>query len=85
MYWREWVTSLLYNNKGDLRIQHLGASPLESKVRAETSLKKVDGRRLVFDVIAHDEFEKIAEEKKQLMVSINKFLDRVKRKKIRNI
>jgi fluoroacetyl-CoA thioesterase len=63
-----------------IRIQHLGASPLWSKVRAEASLKKVDGRKLVFDVIAHDEFERIAEgENEQLVVSIDKFLGRVKR------
>jgi len=36
----------------------------------------------VFDVIARDEIEKIAEgENEQLMVSINKFLDRVVKKK----
>ena len=69
-----------------IRIQHLAASPLGSRVRAEAFLKKVDGRKLVFDVIARDEFEKIAEgENEHLMVSINKFLDRVKTKKIRNI
>jgi len=69
-----------------IRIQHLAASPLGSRVRAEAFLKKVDGRKLVFDVIAGDEFEKIAEgENEHLMVSINKFLDRVKTKKIRNI
>jgi len=67
-----------------IRIQHFAASPLGAKVRAEASLKKVDGRKLVFDVIALDEFEKIAEgENEQLMVSINKFLDRVERKRVR--
>jgi predicted thioesterase len=69
-----------------IRIQHLAASPLGSRVRAEAFLKKVDGRKLVFDVVARDEFEKIAEgENEHLMVSIDKFLDRVKTKKIRNI
>jgi predicted thioesterase len=69
-----------------IRIQHLAASPLGTRVRAEAFLKKVDGRKLVFDVVARDEFEKIAEgENEHLMVSIDKFLDRVKTKKIRNI
>jgi fluoroacetyl-CoA thioesterase len=69
-----------------IRIQHFAASPLGSKVRTEAFLKKIEGRKLVFDVVAHDEFEKIAEgENEQLMVSIGKFLDRVKTKKIRNI
>jgi predicted thioesterase len=68
-----------------IRIQHFAASPLGSRVRAEASLKKVDGRKLVFDVIACDEIEKIAEgENEQLMVSINKFLDRIEHKKIKN-
>jgi fluoroacetyl-CoA thioesterase len=68
-----------------IRIQHLAASPLGSKVRAEASLKEAEGRKLVFDVVAYDEFEKISEgENEQLVVSIDKFLDRVKRKKIRN-
>jgi len=67
-----------------IRIQHFAASPLGAKVRAEASLKKIEGRKLVFDVIALDEFEKIAEgENEQLMVSINKFLDRVERKRVR--
>lgn len=65
-----------------IRIQHLAASPLGSRVRAEAFLKKVDGRKLVFDVIARDEFEKIAEgENEHLMVSIDKFLERVIKKK----
>jgi fluoroacetyl-CoA thioesterase len=65
-----------------IRIQHLAASPLGSRVRAEAFLKKVDGRKLVFDVVARDEFEKIAEgENEHLMVSINKFLERVVKKK----
>jgi predicted thioesterase len=69
-----------------IRIQHFAASPLGSKIRAEASLKKVEGRKLVFDVIALDEFEKIAEgENEQLMVSINKFLYRVERKTMKKV
>lgn len=67
-----------------IRIQHFAASPLGAKVRAEAELKKVEGRKLVFGVIALDEFEKIAEgENEQLIVSINNFLDRVERKRVR--
>jgi fluoroacetyl-CoA thioesterase len=69
-----------------IRIKHLAATPLGSKVHAEAFLKEVEGRRLVFDVAAYDEFEKISEgENEQLMVSINKFIDRVKRKRGRNV
>lgn len=67
-----------------IRIQHFAASPLGAKIHVEAFLKKVEGRKLVFDVIARDEFEKIAEgENEQLMVSINRFLDRVERKRVR--
>jgi fluoroacetyl-CoA thioesterase len=65
-----------------IRIQHFAAFPLGSKVRTEAFLKEIEGRKLVFDVMAHDEIEKIAEvENEQLMVSIDKFLDRVVKKK----
>ena len=64
-----------------VRIQHLAAAPLGSKVRAEAQVTKVDGRRLVFEVAVYDEFEKIAEgENEQLIVSIDKFLARINKK-----
>ena len=65
-----------------IRIQHFAAAPLGSRVRAEAFLKKIDGRKLIFEVAAYDEFEKITEgENEQLIVSIDKFLSRIKRKK----
>ena len=65
-----------------IRIQHFAATPLGLKVRAEAYLKEIDGRKLVFEVAAYDEFEKIAEgENEQLIVSIDRFLARIKRKK----
>jgi fluoroacetyl-CoA thioesterase len=67
-----------------IRIQHLAAAPLGSKVRAEAQVTKVEGRRLVFEVAVYDEFEKIAEgENEQLIVSIDKFLARIKKKTVR--
>ena len=67
-----------------VRIQHLAATPLGSKVRAEASLREIDGRRLVFDVAVYDKFEKIAEgENEQLIVSIDNFLARIKKKNVR--
>jgi len=64
-----------------IRIRHLAATPLESKVRAEAHLKAIDGRKLIFNVAAYDEFEKIADgENEQLIVSIDKFLARIKKK-----
>ncbi len=64
-----------------IRIQHLAATPLGSKVRAEAYLKGMEGRKLIFEVAAYDEFEKIAEgENEQLIVSIDRFLARVQKK-----
>jgi predicted thioesterase len=65
-----------------IRIHHLAATPLGSKVRAEAYVKQIDGRKLVFEVAVYDEFEKIAEgENEHLIVSTDKFLARIKRKK----
>jgi predicted thioesterase len=64
-----------------ITITHRAATPVGSKVRAEACLREVANRRLVFDVVAYDEFEKIAEgQNEQLIVSVEKFIDRVKRK-----
>lgn len=66
-----------------IRIKHLAATPLGSKVRARAYLKEIDGE-FVFDVAAYDEFEKIAEgENEQLIVTIDKFLARIKGKMVK--
>ena len=67
-----------------VRIQHLAAAPLGSKVRAEAQVKEIEGRRLVFEITVYDEFERIAEgENEQLIVSIDKFLARIERKAVK--
>jgi len=64
-----------------IHMRHFAASPLGSKVRAEAVLRDIDGRRLVFHVVAQDEIEKIAEgENERFMVSEQKFLEKVRRK-----
>ena len=66
-----------------VRIQHLAAAPLGSKVRAEARVKEIDGHKLVFELAVYDEFERIAEgENEQLIVSIDKFLARIQRKTV---
>jgi len=64
-----------------IEVRHLAAVPKGSKVRAESHLREVQGRRLFFDVAAFDPHEKIAEGRNELLiVSQDRFLDRVKRK-----
>ncbi len=43
-----------------LDVRHLAATPVGMKVRAQATLRAVDGRRLVFDVAAWDDAEQIA-------------------------
>jgi len=59
----------------------MAAVPKGLKVRAESHLKEISGRKLTFDVVVFDPKEKIAEGRNELLiVSANKFLERVKRK-----
>jgi fluoroacetyl-CoA thioesterase len=65
-----------------INIRHFGAVPLGARVRAESILTEINGRKLVFDVIAYDDFEKIAEGRnEQLIVSVAGFLRKVRWKK----
>jgi predicted thioesterase len=64
-----------------INMKHLAATPLGMRVRAEARLTKIDGRRLGFEVMVYDEFEKIAEgENGRFIVSVEKFLEKVKEK-----
>ncbi len=49
-------------------LAHLAATPLGEPVRAEARLAQVDGRRLVFEVVAHDGTRKIGEGRHERMV-----------------
>jgi fluoroacetyl-CoA thioesterase len=62
-------------------IRHLAAVPKGFKVRAESRLREIQGRKLTFDVAAYDPYEKIAEGRNELLiVSADRFLERVNRK-----
>ncbi len=64
-----------------INMKHLAAAPLGAKVRAEARLREIHGRRLVFDVVAYDAFEKISEGiNEHFIVSVDRFLDKVKKK-----
>ncbi len=59
-------------------VHHLAATPLGQKVRAEAELLEVDGRRLVFKVVAYDERQKIGEGKhERAIVHLERFLSRL--------
>ena len=64
-----------------INMKHFAATPLGAKVCAEAYLREIDGRKLVFDVAAYDEFEKISEGvNERFIVSADKFLEKVKKK-----
>ena len=65
-----------------INIRHFGAVPLGARVRAESFLTEISGRRLLFDVTAYDDFEKIAEGRnEQLIVPVAGFLRKIRWKK----
>jgi fluoroacetyl-CoA thioesterase len=62
-------------------VRHLVATPIDMKVTASACLLEVDGKRLVFEVEAHDEREKIGEGRhERYIVDLKRFLERVKAK-----
>ena len=63
-------------------IRHLAATPVGMAVRIKATLREVDGRRLVFDLEAHDEKEKIAEcHHERFIVDLTRFHDKVAKKR----
>lgn len=62
-------------------IKHLAATPIGMKVWAESELKEVDGRRLVFEAKAYDETGLIGECKhERFIIYGEKFLSKAKSK-----
>lgn len=62
-------------------LKHLAAVPVGTRVRVTATLREVNGRRLLFDLEAHGEKEKIAEgQNERFMVDVGKFLEKVAQK-----
>ena len=62
-------------------MKHLAATPAGMMVRAKATVRAVDGRRVLFDVEAHDEKERIAEgEHERFIVNMARFLEKVAQK-----
>jgi fluoroacetyl-CoA thioesterase len=67
-----------------IEVKHLAATPVGMRVRARAVLRQVDGRRYVFDVEAHDAWEKIAEgTHERFQINQARFLERVAEKAAR--
>jgi predicted thioesterase len=67
-----------------ISIRHFAAAPLGARVKVESTLMEIQGRRHVFDVTAYDDVEKLAEGRNELLIiSAEKFLERVAAKRSR--
>jgi predicted thioesterase len=67
---------------GRIDVRHLAATPVGMKVRARAELTSVDGRKLIFQIEAWDEVEKIGEAShERFIVDMEKFTARAQGKK----
>ena len=66
-----------------INIDHLAATPIGMKVRARAEVTKIEGKRVLVNVEAHDEVEMIARGtvERYITGSIPKFLERTYAKK----
>ena len=61
--------------------KHLAPTPVGMTVTVKATLREMDGRRLLFDLEARDDAEKIAEgQNERIIVSLAKFRERLARK-----
>ena len=61
--------------------KHLAATPVGMRVHVTATLREVDGRRLLFDLEARDDKEKIAEgQNERFIVNLERFLNKVAQK-----
>jgi predicted thioesterase len=66
---------------GVVRVRHLAPTPRGGTVTARATLRSVEGQRIWFDVVAHDETEQVGEgEHQRIVVDTARFLARVERK-----
>lgn len=66
-------------------VQHLAATPVGQHVTAEAEVIKVDGRRIVFSVTAHDESEEIGRgTHERMVVDLHRLEERLAAKSARS-
>jgi fluoroacetyl-CoA thioesterase len=64
-----------------IEVSHLAATPIGDDVRADATLVSVDGRKLTFELVAHDSRQKIGEGRhERAIVSRDRFLARLTRR-----
>lgn len=62
-------------------VRHLAPTPLGMRIVFRATLTEVDGRRLVFDLVADDENERVGEgTHERFLIDIDRFLARVQAK-----
>ena len=67
---------------GHIDVRHLAATPVRMQVRAHAELTSIDGRKLIFQIEAWDELEKIGEAlHERFVIDKEKFITRVQAKK----
>lgn len=65
-----------------VNVRHLAATPPGQQVRANAELLEVDGRRLLFQVEAYDEHQKIGEgQHERFIVHLKRFVEKLNESK----
>jgi len=65
-----------------VNIKHLAATPVGSKIKLNATVESVDGRKVMFNVDAYDDFEKIGEGKhERFIINIPRFRSKFEEKK----
>jgi fluoroacetyl-CoA thioesterase len=63
-------------------MKHLSASPIGATIISKTRLTAIEGRKLTYEVEAHDSFEKVAEgTHTRFVVDSRKFFENLEKKK----
>ncbi len=64
-----------------VNIKHTSASPVGSTITCECELAQIDGRKLIFNVIAHDDFGPVGEGvHERFVINNDKFMSKVAEK-----